>query len=141
MSKKTLITDSPYQKALKKICQQVEYFNVMYGADPKYRLYLTTEYERRVEGAKMIAFGEQYANDIASITLHETFGFADERQKRFCDDFVKNYNYFREAERLDREVDEDTEYSRHEFEEILKAAVGVHYMPYDERYTFTITAE
>lgn len=137
-NKKIVLENTPMQKALKTIFQQVRYFNSMYGADPALSLFLTTERERAIEGAKVMSYGEQYANDIASITLHQAFGFADERQKRFCEVFVQNYNYFREEERKDLEVDEDKVYSTAKFEELLKAAAGKYYCPREDRYRFTI---
>lgn len=141
MSKKQSVkkvSDTPQQKMLKTITQQIAFYNAKYGADPKYSLYLTTQRERAIDGAKAMSYGEQYANDVASITLHQVYGFAEERQKRFCEAFVSNYNQFREEEREDLEIDDEKVYSTAKFEERLKIAAGKYYVPREERYNFTI---
>ena len=131
---------SPQEKKLKDIVNAIKAYNAMYGTSDSERLYICTAMERAIDGAKAMSYWEQYSNDVATITIHELFGIGEDRQKKFCETYAKNYKMFRDLEYADiHDIgDPDKVYSTEYFERLLKAAVGKHYVPRQERYDFTI---
>lgn len=79
------------------------------------------------------AFTQQETLDAASLVLHDLYGFGPERLKRFGEAFLVKFREIQELNRSDKD-DPDREYSRHKFEEAMKAAWGQYYDPREVRY-------
>lgn len=78
--------------------------------------------------------GMQHALDIASIVLHETFGFGPERLKKFGIGFQDKFEKVQKESRADKADDEERWYSEERFENELKEAWGPYYTPRAIRY-------
>ena len=79
--------------------------------------------------------GIQQALDIASMVLHEDFGFGPERNFRFGTKFMDKFAKVQKRNIADLKEDKDGWYSDDQFEDEMKAAWGPHYQPREVRYT------
>ena len=76
--------------------------------------------------------GMQNALDIASLVLHETYGFGAERLKRFAEGYTKKFSEVQARTRED--TDKQKWYSDAQFETEMKIAWGPYYQPHEVRY-------
>lgn len=77
--------------------------------------------------------GIQIAMDIASLVLHDVYGFGPERLKRFSEGFTEKFSHVQMNNREDSE-DKDRWYSEEQFEREMREAWGDYYQPRKVRY-------
>lgn len=129
---------SPFAKSFGEIVRKINALNVIYGTDYMIVSEKQEEMDRKVEGAKILAYSEQYACDISCITLHEQLGFGPERIKKYNAGYIANYREQRDQENEDKASctgeEYDTAYADEMMERRLKQACGQYYEPADIRY-------
>lgn len=96
-------------------------------------------YAKRVaattEATRMVVFqdGMQTALDIASLVLHDVYGFGPDRLKRFSEGFTEKFSHVQKNNREDKE-DKDRWYSEEQFEREMREAWGPYYQNRQVRY-------
>lgn len=93
------------------------------------------EEERILWTVNVLAYAQQETLDAVSLALNESFGFGEERLKRFHDAFSEKYAEIRKLENSDVK---DREYFTAKMENALQAAWGKYYQTREERYDFKI---
>ena len=102
--------------------------------------YQAQTYANRVNAARaatnltIFQDGMQQSLDIASIVLHNVFGFGPERLKKFGAGFQEKFAEVQKKSREDKADDKDQWYFEEQFENELRAAWGQYYTPRAIRY-------
>lgn len=87
------------------------------------------------EATNMVIFqdGMQTALDIASLVLHDVYGFGPDRLKRFSEGFTEKFGDVQKRNREDKE-DKARWYSEEQFEREMRDAWGPYYQTRKVRY-------
>ena len=102
--------------------------------------YQAQTYSNRVNAARaatnltIFQDGMQHALDVASLILHDSFGFGPERLKKFAIGVQDRFSEIQKDSREDKADDKERWYSEEKFEAELKAAWGPYYTPRAIRY-------
>lgn len=122
-------TKTRSEKDMTDIVNALKAYNAINGTD----FYIWSGEDKQIWTMKTIAYTQQEILDAVFICLHECFGWASTRIKRFHDRFEEIYHKIRRLQMADKD-DEDEVYYRHNVEESLKAACGQYYEPYEVQY-------
>lgn len=72
--------------------------------------------------------------DMALIALSDTFGFGEERLRRFADAYAETWKKWADVTIRDSKDDTALEYSIEKYEEKLRQICGKYYVEREERY-------
>lgn len=86
-------------------------------------------------------FALQQSQDMAVIALHEAFGFGADRCKKFVDTYNAVFEHYADMAIEDAKDDDDIDYTRGKFDEMLKTICGEYFIPWDERYDWVYQLE
>lgn len=89
---------------------------------------------QKVIAADRILFAAQQAEDCAVLALGRTFGFGEERQKRFGEAYVKAFHEYCDNVLRDAKDDEELWYAKERIDRELKRYCGKYFQPWNERY-------
>ena len=118
----------------KRVEAEINRHNAMYGHVEGCRLICLTDIESIMRDSKLINYMLQYALDIHMVALHEEFGFAGKRQKRFAEKAIEVDQRFDGMKKEDLRDDPKAEYAIMKLEQALQSACGEYYVPRAERY-------
>lgn len=79
-------------------------------------------------------FTLQQCKDMMLITMHEDFGWGEERLKKLSDCYDQTFMTYAEMCLADAKTDKQIWFTQGKVDERLKKACGKYFVPWDERY-------
>ena len=77
---------------------------------------------------------KQYMLDTLLVTMHEDFGWGEERLKKLSDCYDQTFMTYAEMCLADAKTDKQIWFTQGKVDERLKKACGKYFVPWDERY-------
>lgn len=90
--------------------------------------------QRHEDNKERDHFVRVMCQDMALLALADTFGFGEDRLRRFADAYAEMWSKWARATLNDAKDDKDAEYSREKYEEKMRQICGKYYVPREERY-------
>lgn len=129
----------------KRVCSSEEHWGCPYGNEgmTDCAVLLEAAYEDTIE--KLLAqqavrdektrrFTLQQCKDMMLITMHEDFGWGEERLKKLSDCYDQTFMTYAEMCLADAKTDKQIWFTQGKVDECLKKACGKYFVPWDERY-------
>lgn len=90
--------------------------------------------QQAVRDEKTRRFTLQQCKDMMLITMHEDFGWGEERPKKLSDCYDQTFMTYAEMCLADAKTDKQIWFTQGKVDERLKKACGKYFVPWDERY-------
>ena len=92
--------------------------------------------QQAVRDEKTRRFTLQQCKDMMLITMHEDFGWGEERLKKLSDCYDQTFMTYAEMCLADAKTDKQIWFTQGKVDERLKKACGKYFVPWDERYRY-----
>ncbi len=90
--------------------------------------------QQAIRDEKTRRFTLQQCKDMMLITMHEDFGWGEERLKKLSDCYDQTFMTYAEMCLADAKTDKQIWFTQGKVDERLKKACGKYFVPWDERY-------
>lgn len=118
----------------KRVCSSEEHWGCQYGNEGMTDCAVLLAAQQAVRDEKTRRFTLQQCKDMMLITMHEDFGWGEERLKKLSDCYDQTFMSYAEMCLADAKTDKQIWFTQGKVDERLKKACGKYFVPWDERY-------